>query len=73
MFSQNTSGTRSIVYACVKVCLFLPFWIIIGGYKCAIVIANRGEEELGFHFKIIKMHVTWCHVEFTRGSNSTQF
>jgi hypothetical protein len=45
MFSRSTSGTRLIIYACVKVCLFLLFWIIFGGYKCAIVTANNPHEE----------------------------
>jgi hypothetical protein len=42
--SSNTSGTRSIVKAYVsKVCLFLPFWTLIGDRNCLLWTANNGE------------------------------
>jgi hypothetical protein len=45
-FSHNTSGTRSIIYACVKVCLFLLFWTIIGSSNCVIVTTNNTIESV---------------------------
>jgi len=43
---SNTSGTMSIVKAYVsKVCLFLLFWIIIGGRIWSLVTANRASRS----------------------------
>ena len=53
-FSKN-KWNKVKVYAYVsKDCLFLQFWIIIGGSKCAIVTANRPKVNVrdnGFELK----------------------
>ena len=42
---SNKNGTRSIVHAYVsKVCLFLLFWIIIGGRMLSLVNANKSPK-----------------------------
>jgi hypothetical protein len=38
----------------VKVCLFLPVWIIIGSYKCAIVTANSPNVS-AFYIKVLQV------------------
>ena len=43
--SSNTSATRLIVNAYVlKVCLFLPFWILISSRNCSLVTANKTHD-----------------------------